>query len=69
MVILCVAHHVHDEGIVDLRHQPLFIVDVIDLLELDNFMLLHELHRIELAIHLVPGQVQILEFNMLQQIN
>mmetsp|Transcript_54283 Transcript_54283/g.168043 ORF Transcript_54283/g.168043 Transcript_54283/m.168043 type:complete len:252 (-) Transcript_54283:59-814(-) len=54
-VVLGVAEHVDDEGIVDLRHQPLLVVDVVHLLELDDLLLLHELHGVVLVVLLVLG--------------
>jgi len=56
-VILRVARHIHDERIINLCHEPFFVVDVIYLLQLDDFVLLHEFDRIELPILLVLGKL------------
>mmetsp|Transcript_81445 Transcript_81445/g.230789 ORF Transcript_81445/g.230789 Transcript_81445/m.230789 type:complete len:389 (+) Transcript_81445:44-1210(+) len=50
VLVLGVAHHVDDEGVVDLRHQPLLVVNVVHLLQLDDLMFLHEFHGVVLAI-------------------
>mmetsp|Transcript_67096 Transcript_67096/g.193947 ORF Transcript_67096/g.193947 Transcript_67096/m.193947 type:complete len:201 (-) Transcript_67096:24-626(-) len=57
VVILGVAQHVHDKRVVDLRHQPLLIVDVIHLLELDDLVLLHELNSVVLSVRPVLGKL------------
>merc|ERR1719183_1826885 len=49
-VILGIAHHVHHKRVINLSHQAFLVVDVVDLLELDNLMLFHELHGIEFSV-------------------
>jgi len=53
VVILRITHHVNNEGVIDLLHQPLLVVDMVHLLELYDLVLLHEFNRIELPILLV----------------
>jgi len=61
MVILEGGNHGHDEGGVQLVHERALGVDMIDLLELDDLMLLHELTGVGFAGLLVLGKLDTTE--------
>ena len=52
-VILEGAEHVDRERVLNLLHQVPLRVDVVHLLQLDDLVLLHELHRVHVAVTLV----------------
>ena len=61
MIILEGGNHGHDEGAIELVHESALGVDMIDLLELDDLMLLHELARVGVATGLVLGELDTTE--------